>query len=182
MSWKDRHRINSLTGDQRSILLCFQTEQNTAHFPLIFPGVADAQNWLTDYKRAIPPTLLPPFRSLSSLMIFLLKQRACSQATHAVLYDHLKNTMLALFDQRSNHNVKLLPYKEKKSIIFSIVLVRFLTIVRGIYKIQSEKCHKKYEHNAPARAWHAIHCGKCSLASSRQKNSLNLHTQSLGDQ
>ena len=71
---------------------------------------------------------------------------------------------------------------KKKSIIFSIVLVSFLTIVRGIYKIQSEKCHKKYEHNAPARAWHAIHCGKCSLASSRQKNSLNLHTQSLGDQ
>ena len=71
---------------------------------------------------------------------------------------------------------------KKKSIIFSIVLVRFLTIVRGIYKIQSEQCHKKYEHNAPARAWHAIHCGKCSLASSRQKNSLNLHTQSLGDQ
>ena len=40
----------------------------------------------------------------------------------------------------------------------------------------------KYEHNAPARAWHTIHCGNCSLASSRQRNSLNLHTQSLGDQ
>ena len=55
---KDRHRINSLTGDQqnrqlgslgsRSILLCFETEQNTAHFPLIFPGVTHARNWLTD--------------------------------------------------------------------------------------------------------------------------------------
>ena len=43
MSWKDRHRINSLTGDQRSILLCFQTEQNTLHFPLIFPGCSRAK-------------------------------------------------------------------------------------------------------------------------------------------
>ena len=64
---------------------------------------------------------LPPFRSLSSLMIFLLKQRACSQATHAGPYDHLKNTMLALFDQRSNHNVKLLPYKQKKNQLFFLL-------------------------------------------------------------
>ena len=32
----------------RSISLCFQMEQNTAHFPLIFPGVTHARNWLTD--------------------------------------------------------------------------------------------------------------------------------------
>ena len=31
----------------RSISLCFETEQNTAHFPLIFPGVTHARNWLT---------------------------------------------------------------------------------------------------------------------------------------
>ena len=65
---------------------------------------------------------------------------------------------------------------KKKSIIISIVLVKFLTIVRWMYKIPS------YEHNTPALAWHAIHCGNCSLASSRQRNSLNLPTQSLGDQ
>ena len=46
---------NSLTGDQRLfakstmrlalhlISLCFQTEQNAAHFPLIFPGVIHAK-------------------------------------------------------------------------------------------------------------------------------------------
>ena len=28
----------------RSILLCFEKEQNTAHFPLIFPGVTHARN------------------------------------------------------------------------------------------------------------------------------------------
>ena len=32
------------------------------------------------------------------------------------------------------------------------------------------------------RAWHPIHFGNCSLASSRQRNSLNLRTQSRGDQ
>ena len=32
----------------RSISLCFQMEQNTVHFPLIFPGVTHARNWLTD--------------------------------------------------------------------------------------------------------------------------------------
>ena len=31
----------------RSISLCFQTEQNTVHFPLIFPGVTHARNRLT---------------------------------------------------------------------------------------------------------------------------------------
>ena len=31
----------------RSISLCFRMEQNTAHFPLIFPGVTHARNWLT---------------------------------------------------------------------------------------------------------------------------------------
>ena len=76
---------------------------------------------------------------------------------------------------------------KKKSIIVSIVLVKFLTIVRWMYKIPSERERErempwKYEHNAPARTWHVIHCGNCSLASSRQRNSLNQHTQSLGDQ
>ena len=28
----------------RSVSLCFETEQNTAHFPLIFPGVTHARN------------------------------------------------------------------------------------------------------------------------------------------
>ena len=32
----------------RSISLCFETEKNTAHFLLIFPGVIHARNWLTD--------------------------------------------------------------------------------------------------------------------------------------
>ena len=32
----------------RSISICFQTEQNTAHFIKIFPGVNHARNWLTD--------------------------------------------------------------------------------------------------------------------------------------
>ena len=32
----------------RSISLCFQMEQNTTHFPLIFPGVTHAPNWLTN--------------------------------------------------------------------------------------------------------------------------------------
>ena len=32
----------------RSISLCFQMEQNTAHFSLIFPGVTHAPTWLTD--------------------------------------------------------------------------------------------------------------------------------------
>ena len=66
---------------------------------------------------------------------------------------------------------------KKKSIIISIVLVKFLAIVRWTYKIPSERCHR-YEHNAPARAWHAIRCGNCSLA----KISLNLHIQRLEDQ
>ena len=54
-----RHRINSLTGDHpfflqnrqlgsRSISLCFETEQNTAVFPLIFPGVTYERDGLTD--------------------------------------------------------------------------------------------------------------------------------------
>ena len=76
---------------------------------------------------------------------------------------------------------------KKKSIIISIVLVKFLTIVRWMYKIPSERERErempwKYEHNEPARTWHAVHRGNCSLASSRQRNSLNQHTQSLGDQ
>ena len=67
---------------------------------------------------------------------------------------------------------------KKKSIIISIVWVKFLTIVRWMYKIPSERCHK----NTNTTQWHAIHWGNCSLASSRQRNSLNLSTQSLGDQ
>ena len=75
----------------------------------------------------------------------------------------------------------------KKKSIISIVLVKFLTIVRWMYKIPSERERErempwKYEHNEPARTWHAVHRGNCSLASSRQRNSLNQHTQSLGDQ
>ena len=37
---------------------------------------------------------------------------------HTVLYDRLTNAMLALFDQSSNHNVTLLPYKEKVNYYF----------------------------------------------------------------
>ena len=37
---------------------------------------------------------------------------------------------------------------KKKSVIISIVLVKFLTVVRWMYKIPSERCH-----NTPARAW-----------------------------
>ena len=58
---------------------------------------------------------------------------------------------------------------KKMSIIISIVLVKFLTVVRWMYKIPLERCHK-YEHNAcVTRVWHAIHCGNYSLASSHQK-------------
>ena len=59
---KDRHRIDSLTGFQGlftkstmrlalhfSVFWQSKTEQHTAHFPSIFPGVySRARNWLTD--------------------------------------------------------------------------------------------------------------------------------------
>ena len=57
---------------------------------------------------------------------------------------------------------------KKKSIIISIVLVKFLTIVRWMYKIPSERGHKSTS-TTHQRVREAIHCGNCSLASSGQK-------------
>ena len=57
---------------------------------------------------------------------------------------------------------------KKKSIIISIVLVKFLTIVRWMYKIPSERGHKRTS-TTHQRVREAIHCGNCSLASSGQK-------------
>ena len=57
---------------------------------------------------------------------------------------------------------------KKKSIIISIVLVKFLTIVRWMYKIPSERGHKSTS-TTHQRVREAIHCGNCGLASSGQK-------------
>ena len=57
---------------------------------------------------------------------------------------------------------------KKKSIIISIVLVKFLTIVRWMYKIPSERGHKSTS-TTHQRVREAIHCGNCSLASSGHK-------------
>ena len=70
---------------------------------------------------------------------------------------------------------------KKKSIIISIVLVKFLTIVRWMYKIPSERCHKN-TNTTHQRVRDMRFTAESSFASSRQRNSLNLHTQSLGDQ
>ena len=88
--------------------------------------------------------------------------------------------MLALFDQSSNYNVTLLPYKEKVNYYF-IVLLKFLTIVRWMYKIPSERGYKSTIMNAPAHAW-SDSLRKLQFSKLRPKNWLNLHTQSLGDQ
>ena len=57
---------------------------------------------------------------------------------------------------------------KKKSIIISMVLVKFLTIVRWMYKIPSERGHKSTS-TTHQRVREVIHCGNCSLASSGQK-------------
>ena len=57
---------------------------------------------------------------------------------------------------------------KKKSITISIVLVKFLTIVRWMYKIPSERGHKSTS-TTHQRVREAIHCGNCSLANSGQK-------------
>ena len=59
-------------------------------------------------------------------------------------------------------------HRKKKSIIVSIVLVKFLTIVRWMYKIPSDRGHKSTS-TTHQRVREAIHCGNCSLASSSQK-------------
>ena len=69
----------------------------------------------------------------------------------------------------------------KKKSIISIVLVKFLTIVRWMYKIPSERCHKN-TNTTHQRVRDMRFTAESSFASSRQRNSLNLHTQSLGDQ
>ena len=71
---------------------------------------------------------------------------------------------------------------KKKSIIISIVLVKFLTIVRWMYKIPSERCHKNTNTTHQRVRDTRFTAETAVLASSRQRNSLNLHTQSLGDQ
>ena len=68
------------------------------------------------------------------------------------------------------------------SIIISIVLVKFLTIVRWMYKIPSERCHKNTNTTHQRVRDTRFTAETAVLASSRQRNSLNLHTQSLGDQ
>ena len=72
-------------------------------------------------------------------------------------------------------------HTKKKSIIISIVLVRFLTIVRWMYKIPSERGYKSTIMNAPAHAW-SDSLRKLQFSKLRPKNWSNLHTQSLGDQ
>ena len=89
--------------------------------------------------------------------------------------------MLALFDQSSNYNVTLLPYKEKVNYYFICFLLKFLTIVRWMYKIPSERGYKSTIMNAPAHAW-SDSLRKLQFSKLRPKNWLNLHTQSLGDQ
>ena len=54
---------------------------------------------------------------------------------------------------------------KKKSTIMSIVLFKFLTIVRWKYKIPSDRGHKSTS-TTHQRVREAIHCGNCSLASS----------------
>ena len=76
---------------------------------------------------------------------------------------------------------------KKKSIIISIVLVKFLTVVRWMYNIPSERCHLKYEHNAQYQRVRDACVTRDSLRKLQfskltPKNSLNLHTQSLEDQ
>ena len=70
---------------------------------------------------------------------------------------------------------------KKKSIIISIVWVKFLTIVRWMYKIPSERGYKSTIMNAPAHAW-SDSLRKLQFSKLRPKNWSNLHTQSLGDQ
>ena len=57
---------------------------------------------------------------------------------------------------------------KKKSIIISIVLVKFLTVVRWMLKIPSERGHKSAS-TTHQRVHEAIHCGNCNLASSGPK-------------
>ena len=61
---------------------------------------------------------------------------------------------------------------KKKSIIISIVLVKFLTIVSWMYKIPSERGHKSTS-TTHQRVREAIHCGNCSLKAS-EINDCNL--------
>ena len=97
------HFLQNRQWGSRSISLSFQTEQNTAHFPLIFPGVTQARK-LIDRERSCwqmigrtitrwrnsdlkylstgsPPPPPPTFPSLSKL--FFPKQRAFDRGASA---------------------------------------------------------------------------------------------------
>ena len=69
---------------------------------------------------------------------------------------------------------------KKKSIIFSMVLVKFLTIVRWIYKIPSE-CAIKIRAQSTSACVTRDSPQKRQFSKLMPKNSLNLYTQSLGD-
>ena len=61
------------------------------------------------------PTTLPMNITTYTFIVISLGSKTDA---HTVLYDRLTNAMLALFDQSSNHNVTLLPYKEKVNYYF----------------------------------------------------------------
>ena len=111
------------------------------------------------------PTTLPMNITTYTFIVISLGSKTDA---HTVLYDHLKKAMLAIFDDRVQIIMSHFFHIKKKSIIISIVLVKFLTIVRLMYKIPSERGNKSTSATHQ-RVREAIHCGNCSLASSGQK-------------
>ena len=65
---------------------------------------------------------------------------------------------------------------KKKPTIMSFVLVKFLTIVRWMYKIPSDRGHKSTS-TTHQRVREAIHCGNCSQQAQAKKLVESAHTK-----